>query len=301
VLLVSPLAEGLFHRAILQSGVPVAVRIRLREGDEAGERQGQTVFQNLGVKNVAEARRKSATEVLGAIRAKVGLLDMGAGTKYGPIVDGWVLPDLPMKRLAAGQFHRVPVLAGSNADEATMFSDRVSVRSELGYRLAVRAALGRDADEVLKVFPPDYADSPKATFEKLVTVMSFVSPARMLVRLASRHQPDTYLYHFTRVPAASARLGKGATHGIEIPFVFQWGGLVLAGPKDRELARSMHRCWVQFAHRGDPNGEGLPEWPRYDAATDRHLEFGDEVRVGTQLYQQECDLFERLARREWER
>jgi para-nitrobenzyl esterase len=203
-----------------------------------------------------------------------------------------------MRRFATGQFQRVPLLAGSNADESTMFSDRVGVRSELAYRMIVKSVFKEHADEVLDVFPPDYADAPKATFEKVVTVMSFVSPTRMLVRMASPHQPDTYLYHFTRVPAASARLGKGATHGIEIPFVFQWGGLVLAGAQDRELATTMHRCWIQFARSGNPNGEGLPEWPRYEAATDRHLEFGDEVRAGGKLYEKECDLFERLVRRE---
>jgi len=57
-------------------------------------------------------------------------------------------------------------------------------------------------------------------------------------------------------------------------------------------------CWIQFARTGNPNGPGLPEWPRYDAQTDRHLQFGDTIQTGTALHREACDLFERIARQQ---
>lgn len=296
VLLVCPLAKRLFHRTILQSGVPVGVRTRLCDGEKTAEATGERVFANMGVKDVAEARQKTPDELLGAIKAKVGLLDRG--TKYGPVIDGWVLPDYPLKLMDEGKFHNVPVMAGSNAHEATLFSQRASIRGELGYKWIARIAFKKNTDRVLAVFPPDHAGSPQKTFEQVVTVMSFVSPARMLVRMVSRQQPDVYLYHFTRVSPLMERLGKGATHGIEIAYVFRHEGRVLGDAKDKALAEKMHRVWIQFARTGNPNATGLPEWPRYDAETDQHLEFGDEVRVASGLYKEGCDLFESLVREE---
>jgi len=53
---------------------------------------------------------------------------------------------------------------------------------------------------------------------------------------------------------------------------------------------------VRFAKTGDPNGDGLPPWPRYRTATDPHLEFGDEIRAGRHLYKEACDLLEKAAK-----
>ena len=296
VLLVSPPAKGLFHRAILQSGIPSHVRTRLRDGPKPAEAVGQTLFRQLGVQTLTDARRKSPRELLAALAPRVGLL--GKGVKYGPIVDGWAVPDYPLKLIDEGRFHRVPILAGTNADEATLFSHRMPIRRAAGYRWLVRTFFKGDADAVLKVFPADSAATPKKSFERLLTVMSFVSPTRMLVRVASRHQKDTYLYHFTRVPPTAAGKGLGATHGLEIPYVFGCRGAVLTEPKDHELSEAMRRYWIHFARSGNPNARGLPEWPRYVPAADVHLELGDRIQTGKDLFKEGCDLFERIARRE---
>jgi para-nitrobenzyl esterase len=88
----------------------------------------------------------------------------------------------------------------------------------------------------------------------------------------------------------------GAFHSVEIPYVFGATGPLLQGSeKDRELSRTMRSYWLRFAATGDPNGAGLPEWPAYDSKTERYMEFGDTVRVGSGLYKEECDLFDRLT------
>ena len=294
VLLVSPLAKGLFHRVILESGVPVGVRSRLREGDNPAETVGRTVFERLGVKNLAEARRKSPEALLTAVKPRVGLLDRGL--QYGPLIDGWVLPDVPLKLVEEGKFNRVPILAGTNADEATLFTSQFQVRGAMGYRLAARLLLKQHTDEVLKIFPSDYAGSPDKTFEKLVTIAAFVAPTRALLRMAGKYQPDTYLYHFTRVSPVAKASGKGATHGLEIAYVFRHEGRALVDPIDAKLSAAMQRYWIQFARNGNPNVPGLPAWPRYETASDEHLEFGDAIRMKSGLFKEPCDLLERIFR-----
>lgn len=195
-----------------------------------------------------------------------------------------------------GKFHSIPLILGTNADEATLFSDRVPIQREFGYRLVLSKAFDKNADAVMKVFPVDLKETPKESLEKLITVAAFISPARMWARMAARRQPDVYLYHFTRVAPSARALGKGATHGIEIPYVFQYGERLLSEPADASLSRTMHGSWIQFAKTGNPNGPNLPKWPRYTMETDQHLEFGDTIRVGAGLEREGCDLFERLTR-----
>lgn len=89
------------------------------------------------------------------------------------------------------------------------------------------------------------------------------------------------------------RLGLGATHGSEIAYVF--GNLrPRHGLVDRQLSATMSAAWVRFARTGNPNGAGLPTWPAYTLGGDQHLEFGDQIRVGSGLHREACDLLDRL-------
>ena len=92
----------------------------------------------------------------------------------------------------------------------------------------------------------------------------------------------------------------GAFHAAEIPYVFGDLEMFKAGmgierdATDEKLAKAMSAYWLNFARTGDPNGEGLPEWPAYAAASDRHLEFGDEIKAGEGLFREKMDFFERV-------
>lgn len=296
VLLVSPPAKGLFHRAILESGVPVGVNTPLKGGARSAESAGEEIFERLGVVTPTEARQRVARDMVDAIETKVGLL--GKGVKYGPIVDGVYVPEAPLRLYREGRLHHVPIIVGSNADEGTLFTKRNTIKREAGFRFVVRRLYGDHADEVLTHFSPGEGETPTNALERLLTVSAFASPARLLARAACEGQPETYLYHFTRATPAMARSGKGATHGVEIPYVFGSSRVATALPADRALSEAMRAYWVQFARTGDPNREGLPAWPRYAAESDRHLELGDEIRAGEGLMKDECDLFEAIA---WER
>jgi len=288
-LLVSPLAKGLFHRAIFESGVAIGVRARLAEV----EKQGVDLAKVLNAPDLAALRAKTPEELIAAAHPRVGFL--GKGTPYGPTVDGYVLPDLPMKILLQSEQQHVPILLGTNADEGSLFASQMPVRKALGYNRMVRWLFPEDAEDILRLFPVPTGADPRPTLFRLVTVSAFVQPARELARLHSRTGAPAFLYHFTRVAPGARISGMGATHGIEIAYIFGTYRQGFGDTTDDRLAGAMRRAWVQFAVTGNPNGEGLTLWPAYTEETDAHLEFGDTIRAGRNLMQKECDIFARLT------
>jgi para-nitrobenzyl esterase len=298
-LLVSPPAAGLFHRAIAQSGGAHGNNRHLREQRgllEPAEKVGGRIAEQLGCDKaeqpLAALRARSADELLQASNPAQGLY--GKGIKFGPIVDGWALPDDPEAMFEAGKQQRVPFMAGTTADEGTLFLQQMPVQRALGYKMIVKGLFRENADEMLKLFPCDSDDQAKAALARFTTVNAFVAPTRFLVRAMSRQEPKTFLYHFTRVPPALRSRGLGATHAAEIPYVF--GTLRAGAPPedtDRSLSKTMSAYWVRFAKTGDPNGAGMPQWPAYETSSDKHMELGDQVKAGHGLHKEACDLVER--------
>ncbi len=294
-LMVSPPAAGLFHRAIAQSGAAQLINRRLREAGgrgETGEAMGVRLAQELGCDGpdaIAKLRSKSPQELLDTIKPQ--LMSSSRGNKLYPMVDGYVLPDEPGKLFAEGKQHNVPLIMGSNAADGNIFALNMPLKSVTAYKLLVRMMFRDRAEEVLKLFPAESDDEVKAAYERLLTVSAFACPARLTIRQMSKVAANGYLYHFTRVPPLLADRGMGAIHGLEVPYVFENVRNEMAGPDDEELSRTISAAWVRFAATGDPSGDGL-EWPPYDAETDLHFEFGDELRVGSGLYREECDLLE---------
>ena len=299
-LMVSPLAKGLFHRAIAQSGGAHGRNRHLRQtwyGMEPMEKVGERLATALGCDQaddpLAALRAVSAEQLLEASRPSQGLF--GKGIKFGPVIDGWALPDDPVDLWQAGKQHDVPFMAGSNADEGSIFVRQLPIQRAFGYRLTVRMLFREQASEMLRLFPAPTDGDAKAAAGRLVGVSSFVAPARWLARAMERVESPGYLYHFTRVAPGTAVKPYGAFHGLEIGYVF--GTLKPAlgpTPRDWELSKAMSACWARFAKTGDPNGEGIPRWPVHEAATDQHMEFGDTVTVKAGLWKEACDLLDRI-------
>lgn len=312
-LMVSPLAKGLFHRAIAQSGGARGRNLRLREtvGRTApAEKVGEQLAAKLGCDKagdvLAALRARTPQELLDAAQPAQGLF--GRGIRFSPVVDGWAIPDDPEKLFAQGKHHDVPFMVGTNADEGTVFLGQLPIRRAAGYRMVVRAIYGDAAETLLKLFPAERDEDVKPALNRLVTVMAFVAPARMLARSMASKESPAYMYHFTRVPPNERAQRHGAFHGLEIVYVF--GNLPEAGgfdKTDRELSDSMKACWTRFAATGNPNpspGGGLPvapDWPAYDAEADKHMEFGNVPKVKSGLYKDACDQIERSLKSRAER
>ncbi|MEW6354773.1 MAG: carboxylesterase/lipase family protein [Planctomycetota bacterium] len=298
-LMVSPLAKGLFHRAIAESGGAHGRNRHLRErwyGLEPMEKEGERIARTLGCDTaenpIAALRQKSSDEILNASNAAQGLF--GKGFKFGPVIDGWALPDDPSLLFDEGKQHNVPFMTGTNADEGTIFLQQVPVKQVAGYRWFMRILFAEQADDMLRLFPASKAEEIPGALNRATTVACFVVPARSLVRAMERMGGTAYLYHFTRVPPSPKSQQLGCFHALEVLYVF---GNVTTGPAfnaaDRKLADAMSACWVRFAATGDPNGAGIPEWPAYRAETDQYMEFGDEIAVKSGLYREACDAIEK--------
>jgi para-nitrobenzyl esterase len=296
-LMVSPLAKGLFHRAIAQSGSALGQNRHLRQtwyGLEPAEKLGERFAQQLGCETLAAMRAKSAEEILAKSSTELSFF-FGRGDRFGPIVDGWVVPDDPGAIFEAGEQHKVPLIVGSNADEGTIFTASLPQMGVDQYKAAVSALYKTHADKVLALYPVDNPNQVRSMVSRLIGDSAFIANARLFARLHSRTN-KVFLYHFTWVRPDQRGAALGAFHGSEIPYAFgNIKALVAAGEKDRTLAQTMSAYWACFAASGDPNRKGLPEWPAYDPASDRYLELGDPISIKSGLRKQECDLFEKIS------
>lgn len=290
-MLLSPQAEGLFHRAIAQSGsartmpVPEAenyedavvpgapfssgellLHLLVKDGKATDRETAKAVVAGMSAAQVsAYLRGKSPAEIFSFFDG------MGFGGMYPStalIRDGFVLPELPAaEAYAAGRFNRVPAVLGTNRDEVKLFAMGGSHHvTQLG-------------GVPLWVNDKRLYDAASEYGTKRWKLMGVDDPARGM----RQHQPGVWAYRFDwdelRSPLGWDLPGiVGAAHALEIPFVFGW---LTLGPAtwlvfdpdneatDRALSDAMMSYWTQFAYAGDP-GRGrkgdLPAWPAWDTA-----------------------------------
>ncbi|HZJ28290.1 MAG TPA: carboxylesterase/lipase family protein [Acidimicrobiia bacterium] len=260
-LLGTPDAQGLFHKAILQSGAAQFVAKR----DDAG-RTAAGLLTAAGVDDVAGLVELSMTDLLDAQRRMLEA-DGGLGLPFRPVVDGVVLAEPPLDAMRSGACGNVPVLVGTNRDEMTLFLILDPTLGELdGSGLVSRAAqmFGEGAAQAVAAYEANRPGA--ASRDVLVAIASdavFRVPALRLVEAQIAKGHSAHSYYFTwATPAFDGALGS--THALEIPFVFdnldQPGAAVFTGDStDRPaLAETMHSAWIRFAHTADPG------WPTYD-------------------------------------
>ena len=291
VLMVSPLARGLFHRVIAQSAGTtgtVGPKPRLREryyGLRAAEAEGE-----LMAPDIVKLRAMSADEVLANVPISP---TFSTGWHFGPVVDGYVLPDDPGILLGTGRHARVPLLIGHNTDEADFYR-REAHQTIAAYRDFVRGLFpAQFVDTILMRYPAaEDAEVPDAVL-RMFTDYRFVTPTVLAARAASK-TTAVYMYRFSRVSPLSRSLGGGAAHGVEVPYV--WDHITADSSQyeevDRALSRAIAGAWVQFAKTGNPNGASLPQWPAYVAPDYRLLEYGNEITVQSNADSPSVDFFQ---------
>ena len=276
LLMSSPLAKDLFQGAIGESGgvfepLKLAPNWRL----PAAEKDGQAYAASLGASSLAELRRLPAARLLQGKAASI----------THPVVEGYALTASPYEVFAAGRQNDVPVLLGSNAEEARALVDLSGVKA---------ASFGADISKAFGPLPPallagyphatdDQAKTARADFERdLRFGWDMWAWARLQAATGKR---PVYYYHFTQkppFPTGSIYAGWGASHYAELWYVFDhqdqdpwaWSG------GDRALAEMMATYWTNFAKTGDPNGGSVPDWPRFTGADGRVLYLGSPIMVG---------------------
>jgi len=269
---VSPLAAGLFHRAIGESGSyfmpePHAMKPL---GHAANEALGDAFLRTIGVTDIASLR-----EVPGQ-----RLLDIWLSSKFArfqPCTGDYVLPEQPSRVTVEGRQQCVPLLAGWNADEYGFMraaGDRFDVAA---YRGAFVARHGDGAAALWGGYVDRAGGDAVAAASTLAGDRAFGFPTWAWLGAHSNAAP-AYAYRFDRTPPGNA---YGATHACEIEYAF--GTLdVRPNPwasEDRALSDCMGDYWVNFARSGDPNGSDLPHWPRHEGAAPpvMHLDVAPRV------------------------
>jgi para-nitrobenzyl esterase len=292
-LMTSPLAKGLFHRAIAQSGVaigPLGALLPLARAEAAGAGLAKALGVDTAA-NVTDALRRTP---LRDLLAAADRLILAGRLPVSPIVDGWVLPDLPGRAFDAGRQLGVPLLVGSNAREMSSlpyYLPRFD-RTVSAYRRYLDSTFGTTASRIAELYPAAADAEVERQLTGLVTDYFFTCPARLTARSMAAASAPAYLYQFTRVLPRGEKLG--AYHGAELGYVFDTQPSWL--PKDAvddSLTAVMGAYWTAFAKSGLPEVEGLPRWAPYSAGSDQYLELGGRVAPASGLKREACDLMER--------
>jgi para-nitrobenzyl esterase len=298
-LLTSPAAKGLFQKAIVESGGgrdllgPVRRLHESRKGAPSAEEAGVAFAKKMGIEGTGAA-------TLAALRAlpaekvvdNLNMMTMQTPTYAGPMIDGKIVTESVQDALLAGHQAKVPVIIGANS-------------SEFGFSFA------RNMDELMGQFGPNRAKAEaiydpngtkdlRAVGSLIGSDKMFVEPARFVARKISASGQRAYVYRFSYVAESMRKEWKtGAPHATEIPFVFDTVaaryGEKLA-PADRKISEAANSYWVAFAKTGEPNAAGRPNWPAFNATSEKLMNFTDAGPVAqTDPWKERLDLIEAAA------
>ncbi len=307
-LMVSPLSKGLFHKAILQSSTVFRPMYHLTESW-----YGRPSMENVGLQLAAALDADKEKDVLAALRqlsvdeimkeAKPTLPGMLEGKNkkqdgiaFEPAVDGWVLPGSPSDLFDAGKQHPIPIIAGSNADEGSLFARKISFLTARRARKIIEEVFAEDAPQILKLYPFDDRDAARTALNRIAGDMNSAAPMDKTVSDMTRINSPAWLYYYTHVREDELGQKLGAWHGSEIRMVFNSldRGKAKITDADRKVAATISQYWLNFAKTGNPNGSGLPDWPQYKINEAKYLEIAAEPRVGNHLRQDKVDFFAAL-------
>jgi para-nitrobenzyl esterase len=277
-LLTSPLSRGLFQKAISESGGGrdgvLTGRPMSKDGIDpnypvAAETIGVNFAHKHGIDGtdagaLAKLRALSVGEIVDGGQESDG--PGGKPTYSGPILDGRLVVETAESAYKAGRQANVPLIIGSNSAEVPGGFVNARSKEELLSQFA------NVKSEMRAAYDPDGA----ADFPRMLTLVNtdkvWAEPARFTARAFADKGAPAYIYLFSYVSASmQGRMRFGAAHGSEIPYVFnnlRSRNGATTDSRDEAVARMMNAYWANFAKAGDPNGSGLPKWPRYKPGKD---------------------------------
>jgi para-nitrobenzyl esterase len=308
--LVAPGSEGLFARAISQSGLcdtPAPTTT-------VAENIGAMFAERLGCGGAADAaaclREASVEAIQEADVAGAEIFQsLGRERAWWPSI-GTIMPGGFRERVESGQFQRVPTIVGWNRDEGTLFvmlaeqaADTTATEATYDEAMtSLATAFGASEPLVRAQYPLASYPDPGAAIAAALGHASLACPSRRAARLLAQAGADVRIYRFAYPDAAFLLPGDrdlGAFHSAEIQFVFghpaQIGRMMFRGD-EIPLHDAMRGYWTSFARNGDPDGEGRPAWPAYSNATDTYLGLDRTIAAGTGPDAEPCALWDPATR-----
>jgi para-nitrobenzyl esterase len=290
ILMTSPLAKGLFHRAIQESGAAAGFKGCLppARAQEIGQKMAaQLKAPDTGA--IPFLRTVPAVEIMKAGLAAAA----GDRTGLGVSVDGWVLPESPAKVFAEGRAAHIPLITGTNQRELIASQPPDKLRQE------IREAYGSFADRAFALYGLAGEGNGKpdpvygATGTQWATDLVFRCPSLTQAVWHARNGNPTYVYEFEH-PAPGH---EASIHAGELVFLFStWESAVPPTPADQKIAEQMQSYWANFTRTGSPNGEGLPAWLEFTNKSQDYLAFTDAgAAAKSELRRPFCELFMQVA------
>jgi len=297
LLMTSPLAKGLFHKAIAQSGSSVMPQLSpLVEAEKAGESVASLLRAPAGDESIKFLRQLSVQDILKAVSGQ----NPAAPPQQGPIIDGWVLARPPIAVFVEKQQAGIPMLIGVTAREFSMQGGSEAARK------MIQSFTTDLAPQFLSVYglangasgmsDPVYGPPENQWFADVI----FRCPVTTQAAWQTAAGYPTFVYQLEH--AIPGQEKDGAVHSADLPYVFGFfpkSGNISGnfGDVDYKLADVIETYWTNFAKTGDPSGGQLPAWPRF-GLTQSFIRFTQDGNVvaSTGLRQQQCDLFRKLLK-----
>jgi para-nitrobenzyl esterase len=289
-MLASPQARGLFHKAIVHSGGSrdsvLTARPMRKDGVDpnypvSAETIGINFAKSMGIEGtdqaaLAKLRSLSADEVLRGAPPQPGRTVPSYETT--PILDGRLITETAETAYKAHRQPHIPLLLGSNSADSAGNRIRARTKDEFFARY------GQWSAEAKAAYDPDGTTNFAMMVSRANDDFGQAEPARFAANAFAAKGSSVYLYMFSYVPTAMREQARaGSPHGGDVPFAFGTLGSGRGGaptPEDLAVSRMMQSYWVNFARTGDPNGSGLPTWPRHVAGRDQIFTFRPDGSAG---------------------
>ena len=296
MLCASPLAKGLFHGCISQSGGSFAPwsdnprSLGLDASQKGAEKQGLAFQQHLKKKNLKQLRQMDAMSLCDG--------NVGFGG-FWPCVDGYVICDDQYRLYERGEYNDVPVIVMTNSDEGALFTPP-TVKAE-DYRQSATRMFGELADEAMKVYPCRTDEEAWHANGDTFRDLGFAWPSYAWVNLQSKTGKSpayaAYLAQPSTMSFSQNPLRRGVAHADDIMYL---NGQFLAQadqyPAEAAVSEMIQQYWVNFAKTGNPNGAGLPYWPSFDETKPTTMQFSNGASLIMRPNREQIDFIDRFMK-----
>ncbi len=289
-LLATPMAKGLFHKAISESTWITHTNVTHLKRNNGLSVSAESLGQTAIAAKLNELGQSSDGDVLSKMRALSAQDLLRMPVQVSLVEDGWLYPKSAAKIFAEGSQNIVPLLAGTNDGEGILFvRPERAVKTVAEQRQAREAEFGQYGGKLLDYYIADSDSNVLLVEIDFNTDSWFARPTREIVQAMAKTPAASFMYVFTRnLQDPSQR----SPHAMELRYVFNELP-ASASETDQDIAQLMNDYWTQFAATGNPNRPGLPTWPSYNLETQQHQTIGADVGQGSFFLKDRLDELDR--------